>query len=347
MGRYGSIADHESSQFSEEADRDSRLVAVHDEGQLVGAMRWTWGGDAPFRSRHVAQYDLAEFLQSVPADQMVIGERFMVVPAYRGSDLLSRMFAAYMEFVNENRIQLVFGDCEPHLLNLYQGMGFRPYTRKNYNNPDAGYLIPLVVVAEDVAYLRSIASPLAAVLKDFGGGARVPERIDDLLAGGEGIRSQRLLDDEYRDDVFASLSVLGERRVGAFDGLSEDQVARCLAKSSTIECRQGDRIVKAGNVAKNMFIVLSGVVEVRDGDDSLAVLSPGDTFGEIAFLLQTPRTRDVYALSDNVRVLSLSESQVRKIMDSEPEIAAKILLNLARMLSGRLVGFTLQAARFS
>lgn len=115
------------------------------------------------------------------------------------------------------------------------------------------------------------------------------------------------------------------------------QVDRCLEKSSAIACRRGDQLVKKGNVAQNMFVVLAGVLEVRDNGESVGILTAGDIIGETAFLLQTPRSKNVYAITDDVRVLSLSESQIRKIIESEPEIAAKVLLNISKMLCARLL----------
>ena len=44
------------------------------------------------------------------------------------------------------------------------------------------------------------------------------------------------------------------------------------------------------------------------------------------FVLGMPRSADVYAVSDDVRVLSLSESEIRKIIDSDPEVAATLML---------------------
>ena len=161
MGRYGAIADHRNRLLAEVDDPASHIFQARVGGKLAATMRLTWGGDGTIGARHIEQYDLASFLEVVPADQLVVGERFMIDAAYRGTSLLLQMFAAYMNFVNERRIQLVFGDCEPHLLNTYQALGFRPYTEKNVNSPETGYLIPLVIVAEDVAYMRDIGSPLA------------------------------------------------------------------------------------------------------------------------------------------------------------------------------------------
>ena len=86
-----------------------------------------------------------------------------------------------------------------------------------------------------------------------------------------------------------------------------------------------------------MFVVLDGNLEVRDGEKLLRVMSPGDVFGEVAFLLERPRTADVYAATDDVRILSLSESTLRKTIAAEPDVAAQLLLNIAKILCHRIV----------
>jgi len=47
-------------------------------------------------------------------------------------------------------------------------------------------------------------------------------------------------------------------------------------------------VIKKDNVAQNPFFVLSGILEIGDADEVVAVLKPGDVFGEIAFLLGRP-----------------------------------------------------------
>ena len=119
--------------------------------------------------------------------------------------------------------------------------------------------------------------------------------------------------------------------------MSEAEAARALDKSNIIECRAGDRLLKKGGVARNLFVVLDGTVEVRDGETPLAVFGPGDVFGEMAFLLERPRSQDVYAVTDGVRVLSLSEATLRQMIKSDPSVAAHLLLNISKMLCLRLL----------
>src|SRR5260370_42440490 len=80
--------------------------------------------------------------------------------------------------------------------------------------------------------------------------------------------------------------------LSAVHGITDGEVERCLARSNVIECAAGDRILKKGGVARNIFLVLAGTLEVRDDDRVVAVLRTGEVFGEMAFLLERPRVLD-------------------------------------------------------
>jgi hypothetical protein len=342
LGRYGAIADHENRLLIEPDDAISHTFQATVGGKLAATMRLTWGGDSfgghgALGQRHIDQYDLRPFLEATGPEAIVVGERFMIAPDFRGTSLLNQIFAAYMRFVNERRIQLIFGDCEPHLLNTYQAMGFRTYTARHVNSAETGYLIPLVIVAEDLDYLRRIGSALAEVLRDFGEDARVPPDIEALLAGGAAVQSARMLDPEaYLAKVREAAREAGALDSGLFRGMSETEIAHCLDKSVTIACQPGDRVIKRGNVAKNMGMVLSGRFEVRDGDKVLAELGPGEVFGEIAFFLKLPRTMDVVAVAEGTSVLSFNDRTIRQLIESHSGTAATLLYNISVMLCDRL-----------
>jgi len=213
----------------------------------------------------------------------------------------------------------------------------RTFSKQNINSAESGYLIPLVRVVEDVEYLRRIGAPNAATAKDYGDDARIPECVERLITNGGNVMSQRLVESNaYFGEIQGALDHLTENQFSALDGLSEEDAARALGKSNIIECRAGDRVLKKGGVARNMFVVLEGTLEVHDGDEVIRVLSPGDVFGEMAFLLERPRSADVYAATDG-RILSLSESTLRKTIDSDPAVAAHLLLNIAKMLCMRIL----------
>jgi len=338
MGRYRGIADHANRLLVEPEDETARIFYCGKDGRVVGTGRFSWGGDAPFSERLIEHYQIAPFLKELPPEAIAVGERGMVIPELRGSDVFDAIGRASRRFMNENRVQLSFGACEPHLLPLYIGNGARTFAEKNINSPESGYLIPIVWVVEDVAYLRRIGSPEVDSVIDFGADARIPDCVDRLITRAGSVVSQRLTaSGSYTQEIHEALSALSESQLSALDDLTEEELLRCVGRSNIIECQAGDRLLKKGGVARNMFVVLDGTLEVRDGGRLLRVLSPGDVFGEVAFLLERPRSADIYAATDDVRVLSLSEGTLRDLIKSDPEFAAQLLLNISKILCLRLV----------
>jgi hypothetical protein len=337
MGRYGAAADHANRRLVEPEDATARIFYAAEDGRVVATSRFTWGGDAPFSERLVEHYQLAPFLAEMAPERIAVGERGMVVPELRGSPLFAELGRFSQAFISEKRIELIFGACEPHLLSLYVGQGCRTFSKKNINSREAGFLIPIVTVVEDIEYLRRIGSPNAATAKDWGADARIPDCVERLVTHGGNVISQRLTaSGTFWGEIHGALERLGQARAAPFDGLGEEQARRCLGKSNIIDCAAGDHVLKKGGVARNMFVVLEGTLEVRDGETLVRILSPGDVFGEMAFLLEQPRAADVYAATD-ARILSLSEGTLRKLIESDPDVAARLLLNVSKMLCRRIL----------
>jgi hypothetical protein len=210
-------------------------------------------------------------------------------------------------------------------------MGQRTYAPHNINSPTAGYLIPLVAFVPHVDALRGLGRATAA--------GELPRCIADVLARGGSVRAEATTEpNQYWCEIRATLEALDAQRLAAFDGFSDDETRRCITRSTIIECAAGDRVLKRGGSARNIFVVLSGTLEARADDGRVVnVLQAGDAFGEMAFLLERHRSFDVDAVSDDTRVLSLSEGALRKMIAEDATVAAKLLLNLSKMLCLRLI----------
>ena len=87
MGRSSAAADHENRRLVESEDETARIWYAAQDGEVVATHRFSWGGDAPFTERLIEGYQLAPFLKELPPETMVVGERGMVVPRLRGSDV--------------------------------------------------------------------------------------------------------------------------------------------------------------------------------------------------------------------------------------------------------------------
>jgi hypothetical protein len=332
MGRYKDTADHAGRRLVEPEDGHSWLYGAREDGEVVATCRMTVGSDG-FSARQIDQYSLGPWVDEVPAELLAIGERLMVSPRLRGSPVAADVLGLQGADMAEGGVRIVFGDCEPHLLSLNLSIGCRPYADRNINSSDAGYLIPLVSF---VGGIEGLAEAIGARSAD--GRPCLPGCIERALAHGGAVSSALLGGpDAYWREVRAALARLEQERLHVFAGFDAEEVQRCVSRSNIVECQPGDRILKKGGSSRNLFVVLDGILEVRDDDRVVNVLTAGDVFGEMAFLLELPRQLDVYAATANVRVLSMSDGTLRKLIAEEPTVTAKLLLNISKMLCGRLI----------
>lgn len=127
--------------------------------------------------------------------------------------------------------------------------------------------------------------------------------------------------------------------VSIFHGLEPREIAHLVEMSPVITCAPGDRIINQDSAERSVFVVLEGAVEVvRDGHH-VALMTRGGVFGEVAFLLGGERTADVVAATE-AKVISLRERVLNDLIASESKIAARFLLNLARIVSLKLADDT-------
>jgi CRP-like cAMP-binding protein len=130
---------------------------------------------------------------------------------------------------------------------------------------------------------------------------------------------------EARTDVLA--------RVPLFARLSRRQLRNVLEQTSEYEYDEGDVIVKDGTQGHTLFVLIEGKARVVKGNRTVARLSTGDFFGEIAVLDRYPRTASVVADSPLV-CLVLHREDLRKVLSDEPEVAWSMLGALASRLRG-------------
>jgi len=88
-------------------------------------------------------------------------------------------------------------------------------------------------------------------------------------------------------------------------------------------------------------VLLSGRVGVRreDGHVALRTLGRGDVLGEMGLVRERPRSADVVAL-EPTEYLVLDQDFLTRIERRHPRIAARVFLNLTRILSDRLESTT-------
>jgi CRP-like cAMP-binding protein len=121
------------------------------------------------------------------------------------------------------------------------------------------------------------------------------------------------------------------RRIPLFAECTRAELLEVAISADEREAGEGDRLTEEGRRGREFFILVEGAVVVTRGGRKLADLGPGDWFGEIAILTYKPRTATVTATSP-ARLLVISDRAFRRVVESTPRIALKVLRSVAERL---------------
>jgi CRP/FNR family transcriptional regulator len=125
--------------------------------------------------------------------------------------------------------------------------------------------------------------------------------------------------------------------VPMFSGLGREALENLQAFAFRRTFKAGSMIVEEGRTGNGLYVVLSGKVEVVKGipagrPEVVAVLGPGEPFGEMALLGEWPRTASVRAVEDS-ECLGMDRWVFMHQVRREPEMALKMLQVLAQRLA--------------
>jgi CRP-like cAMP-binding protein len=100
---------------------------------------------------------------------------------------------------------------------------------------------------------------------------------------------------------------------GAMGRVSLDQCQRLMRAMRPVDLAQGEMVVRQGDPGDTFFVLAAGRAEVSRGRRSLAVLEPGDQFGEDAVISGSCRNACVTMISDG-RVMTLPGDLFRDVV---------------------------------
>ncbi len=130
------------------------------------------------------------------------------------------------------------------------------------------------------------------------------------------------------------------RSIALFGALSEQVLEQFVAQLELVTPEPGEFLFREGDEGRDMFVVLSGEMEVlkqskHGADARVALLGIGDWFGEMSILDVQPRSATVRALAP-ARLLRLRAADLDTLYRQDVKAYALIVLNVARELSRRL-----------
>jgi CRP/FNR family transcriptional regulator, cyclic AMP receptor protein len=120
-------------------------------------------------------------------------------------------------------------------------------------------------------------------------------------------------------------------RAPLFSELSKDELAQLAKATEDLDVEAGRVLCREGELAQEFFVIIEGEAEVTKNGQHLRTLSDGDFFGEIALIVDIPRTATVTATSP-LRFFVLSRQSFWSMLDQMPGVERKILRALARRI---------------
>lgn len=134
----------------------------------------------------------------------------------------------------------------------------------------------------------------------------------------------------------AALSISVLRNVPLFSGLDKGEFKRLAKIATRRRAANGEYIVRAGDEAESLIILLTGRAKVANADADgreviLAWLGPGEFFGEMGLIDGSPRSANVVVV-ESCELLNVDKDEFHRFMQENFQVAQKLMQILVRRL---------------
>lgn len=119
------------------------------------------------------------------------------------------------------------------------------------------------------------------------------------------------------------------RKVPLFGELSRRELQRVAQLADEIDLPADRVLMRQGDRGDSLFVLLEGEAKVERNGQVVAERGPGEFFGEIALVVEGPRTATV-TLTRPSRLLVIGHREFHALMDQFPSIRLCVLETLAR-----------------
>jgi CRP/FNR family transcriptional regulator, cyclic AMP receptor protein len=125
-------------------------------------------------------------------------------------------------------------------------------------------------------------------------------------------------------------------RAPLFTALDEEAASAVRTSMSETTLHRGELLFSEGEPGDTLYVIADGKLKLgrsaADGRENLiAVLGPGEMFGELSLFDPGPRTATATALTDT-DLMGLSHEHLRPWLTGRPEVALQLLQALAQRL---------------
>ncbi|MEX5269416.1 Crp/Fnr family transcriptional regulator [Kocuria sabuli] len=126
------------------------------------------------------------------------------------------------------------------------------------------------------------------------------------------------------------------RRAPLFASLDDQAFAALTEELTEVDLSRGSTLFHEGDPGDQLYFIISGKIKLGrtapDGRESLvAIMGPGELFGEMALFDPSPRSTSATAVSET-RLAGLRHENLKKVIERSPDVSAQLLQALARRL---------------
>jgi CRP/FNR family cyclic AMP-dependent transcriptional regulator len=126
------------------------------------------------------------------------------------------------------------------------------------------------------------------------------------------------------------------RQAPLFSGLDDEAAAALESSMAPATLRRGEVLFNEGDDGNQLYVVTEGKIKLGrtspDGRENLlAILGPGQMFGELSFFDPGPRSATATAVTD-VELKSLGHEALSPVLVAHPDVAHALLNQLAGRL---------------
>jgi len=121
-----------------------------------------------------------------------------------------------------------------------------------------------------------------------------------------------------------------------FHGLDSGEIARLAQGSRAVTAARGDVLFHKCDTPTGFYLIIFGLVKLafnpHQGDEKVvAILGPGETFGEAVMFIDEPFLVDAQALVLS-RLVHVSKSAILQELDTDPRLVRKMIAALSMRL---------------
>jgi CRP-like cAMP-binding protein len=115
-------------------------------------------------------------------------------------------------------------------------------------------------------------------------------------------------------------------------GLNQHDLEEVGRLADEVDAKAGKVLMRKGELGSEFFMIVDGTVRIDRDGRVIATLGPGDFFGDIALVVERPRTANATVETDS-RLLVVGHREFHSLMDRFPSIRVSVLESIAIRLA--------------